>query len=162
MFMYMYSILRNKLLEFESSAGRCADASGSPTHDASGETAPHDKTKFSMHIPDFAADLPPRSSIALVGIESHICVTQTALDLRDAGHKVYVMADGVSSCNPTEVSVALDRLRAEPGITVTTSESWLYETMGDAAIPEFRDIAKVVKESSADTKTALGGLLSKI
>lgn len=71
-----------------------------------------------------------------MGIESHICVTQTALDLLAVGHKVYVLADGVSSCHEGEVGVALKRLARE-GVVVTTSEGWLYECMGDAAIEEY-------------------------
>lgn len=57
------------------------------------------------------------------------------LDLLALGHKVYVMADGVSSCNKQETPIALARLRAE-GAIVTSSESWLYEVMGDANIEE--------------------------
>ncbi len=72
----------------------------------------------------------------MVGIEAHICVTQTTLDLLAQGHKVYVLADGVSSCNAEEVPVALRRLARE-GAVVTTSESWLYECMGDAGIAEW-------------------------
>lgn len=128
-----------------------------------------DKTAFSMmrvpsianefaHVTDGAAQ---QAQVAIVGIESHICVTQTALDLVARGHRVYVLADGVSSCNPEEIPIALARLRAA-GVTVTTSESWLYECMGDAAIPEFREIAKIVKETSASTKAVLKDLLSKI
>ncbi|KAK7422364.1 hypothetical protein QQX98_001643 [Neonectria punicea] len=113
---------------------------------------PHDKTRFSMFIPPVAAALPVPSQIALVGIESHICITQTALDLRDAGHSVYVIADAVSSCNPGEVGVALDRLRSEHGVTVTSSESWMYECLGDAAHPGFKSLISVVKASAADTK----------
>jgi hypothetical protein len=100
-------------------------------------------------------DLPPASSVALVGIESHICITQTALDLRAKGHKVYVIADGVSSCNSAEVVVALDRLRAEQGVTVTTSESWMYECLGDANHPSFKSLFNVVKGTMADTKKVL-------
>jgi len=97
----------------------------------------------------------------IVGIETHICVTQTTIDLLANGHKVYVLADGVSSCNPQEIAIALGRLRAA-GAIVTTSESFLYECMGDAKIPEFRGIAGLVKESSKDTKDVLSSLLSKI
>lgn len=121
----------------------------------------HDKTAFSMLIPPVAASLTPNSSIALVGIESHVCITQTALDLLAAGHKVYVIADGVSSCNPEEVPVALDRLRAE-GVTVTSSEAWMYEVMGDAGIPEFKDVIKIVKGTSGDTKAAVKALMPRM
>jgi isochorismate hydrolase len=93
-------------------------------------------------------------SAVIVGIESHICVTQTALDLLAEGHRVYVLADGVSSCNKEEVPIALARLRAE-GARVTTSESWIYECVGDAGIDEFRQIAKLVKESKEETKASL-------
>ncbi|KAH8158248.1 hypothetical protein CIB48_g9989, partial [Xylaria polymorpha] len=125
-----------------------------------------DKTLFSMFVPEVSShalfsSATTKREVILVGIETHICVTQTALDLLARGHKVYVLADGVSSCNEQEVPVALARLRAE-GAVVTTSESWLYETMGDAGIAEFRDIAKLVKDTGADTKTAVSGLLSKI
>lgn len=120
-----------------------------------------DKTAFSMWIPPisrhFFSSNP--SEVAIVGIESHICVTQTTLDLLANGHKVYILADGVSSCNKEEVVIALERLRKE-GAVITTSESWLYEVMGDAAIGEFKQIAGVVKENSGRTKEVLGALFS--
>ncbi|KAL1305834.1 hypothetical protein AAFC00_003994 [Neodothiora populina] len=130
-----------------------------------------DKTAFSMMVPELrkAFDALPSSSasngsggidkkeVVIVGIESHICVTQTTLDLLREGHKVYILADGVSSCNTEEVPIALARLRAE-GAVVTTSESWMYECMGDAGISEFRDIAKVVKEFNFKTKEVLQSL----
>jgi len=59
------------------------------------------------------------------------------------------------------VPVALARLRAE-GAVVTTSESFMYECMGDAGIEEFKEIAKLVKEYSPKTKEVVGTLLSKI
>lgn len=145
-----------------------------------------DKTRFSMWVPElaqhFAATLhhhqhqhqhdtndpddddgddgfssPPETQVVIVGIEAHICVTQTALDLMAAGHDVYVLADGVSSCNEPEVPLALARLRGE-GATVTTSEGWLYETLGDAAAAEFRDVARLVKDTGPDTKLVLAEL----
>ena len=93
-----------------------------------------------MMVPDLRNSLMQASlqpyQVAVVGIETHICVTQTALDLLTEGHRVYIIADGVSSCNEGERNIALERLRAE-GAIVTTSESWLYECMGDASIPEY-------------------------
>lgn len=101
----------------------------------------HDRTP---EVKTALSSLPPKLSSSpaqqkfeavVVGIESHICVTQTTLDLLSEGHKVYVLADGVSSCNKEEVPIALARLRAE-GAIITTSESWIYECMGDAGIEE--------------------------
>ncbi|OTA66451.1 Isochorismatase hydrolase [Hypoxylon sp. EC38] len=128
-----------------------------------------DKTAFSMaRVPEIASHFPPtqgqegaQKEVAIVGIETHICVTQTALDLLARGHRVYVLADAVSSCNAEEIPIALARLRAA-GAIVTTSESWLYECMGDAAIPEFRDVVKLVKETGAQSKDVLRSLFSKI
>ena len=121
-----------------------------------------DKSAFSMWIPEIQTGLKDlggseKREVVIVGIESHICVTQTTLDLLREGHKVYVLADGVSSCNPQEVPIALNRLRAE-GAVVTTSESFLYECMGDAGIDEFKGIAKVVKDESGRTKENLQAL----
>ncbi|TQS32792.1 hypothetical protein Golomagni_06883 [Golovinomyces magnicellulatus] len=147
---------------------QCTSAKLGPTVPSIAEhltSPPIDKTKFSMMVPELAAKIPSTGAeIALVGIESHICITQTALDLRNAGHKVYVIADAVSSCNRGEVVIALDRLRSEPGITVTSSESWMYECMGDASHASFKGLIGVVKASAENTKKALDALppLSKI
>ncbi|KAJ8108223.1 hypothetical protein OPT61_g8323 [Boeremia exigua] len=118
-----------------------------------------DKTLFSMITPEVQKALDPLRangpiSAIIVGIESHICVTQTTTDLLRSGHKVYVIADGVSSCNKEEVPIALARLRHE-GAIVTTSESLIYEAVGDAGTPEFKHIIKVVKDTSANTKESL-------
>jgi nicotinamidase-related amidase len=120
-----------------------------------------DKSAFSMCVPElrkaFDALGAEKREVVIVGIESHICVTQTALDLLREGHKVYVLADGVSSCNPQEVPIALARLRSE-GVVVTSSESFLYECMGDAGIGEFKEMSKLVREFSGPTKENLKGL----
>ena len=108
-----------------------------------------------MWVPEIEAALSSGPhEVAIIGIESHICVTQTSLDLLAHGHKVYVLADGVSSCNKEEIPIALRRLARE-GAIVTTSESFLYECMGDAGIAEFKGIAGLVKESKDSTKDTL-------
>lgn len=114
-----------------------------------------------MMVPSLRSALSSENSssyqVAIVGIETHICVTQTALDLIAQGHKVYVLADGVSSCNEGERGIALRRLESE-GAVVTTSEGWLYECMGDASIDEFKEIAGLVKETKEKTSEAVQAL----
>ncbi|KAK1063167.1 hypothetical protein LTR33_012349, partial [Friedmanniomyces endolithicus] len=120
-----------------------------------------DKSAFSMFVPELKKAFyelgEEKREVVVVGIESHICVTQTTLDLLREGHKVYVIADAVSSCNAQEVPIALARLRAE-GAVVTTSESFLYECMGDAGIKEFKGVAGVVKEFNRATRENLEAL----
>ena len=107
-----------------------------------------DKSAFSMWVPELVTALKnlPRKvldvnkdtstkkrplDIIIVGIETHICVLQTTLDALKEGNRVWVVQDAVSSCNAEERPVALARLRQE-GARVTTSESLMYEIMGDA------------------------------
>ncbi|PLB39486.1 putative isochorismatase family hydrolase [Aspergillus candidus] len=117
-----------------------------------------DKTLFSMITPEIDALLPKAPQTVLdaiiVGIESHICVTQTTLDLLARGHRVYVLADGVSSCNAEERVVAFARLR-DAGAIVTTSESILFEILGDAGHPQFKTVSGLVKETKEETSGAL-------
>jgi len=99
-----------------------------------------DKTAFSMMVPEVVSGVEElerklgdkeKLDCIVVGIETHICVLQTSLDLLARGHRVYVVQDAVSSCNAEERPVALARLRQE-GVRVTTSESLIYEILGDA------------------------------
>ncbi|GAA5963031.1 hypothetical protein JCM3765_006757 [Sporobolomyces pararoseus] len=71
--------------------------------------SPLAKTKFSMMVPQVEGQLEEwgTRSVVLFGIESHVCVLQTALDCLDKGIDVHVLADGVSSCNDDEVGIAL-------------------------------------------------------
>ncbi|GAA6022174.1 hypothetical protein JCM11491_005116 [Sporobolomyces phaffii] len=74
------------------------------------EWSPLAKTQFSMMVPRVERQLEEwgTRSIVLFGIESHVCVLQTALDCLDRGIDVHVLADGVSSCNRDEVGIALE------------------------------------------------------
>ncbi|KAJ6110111.1 Isochorismatase-like protein [Penicillium sp. IBT 16267x] len=116
-----------------------------------------DKTLFSMITPELSAKLPsdPAAMDAVIlGIETHICVTQTTLELLGRGYRVYVVVDGVSSVNPGERKIALERLR-DAGAIVTSSESLLFEILVDAKNDAFRAISGLVKETSEETKGAL-------
>ncbi|CAG7945678.1 unnamed protein product [Penicillium salamii] len=119
-----------------------------------------DKTLFSMVTPEIEKLLPPSLDVIIVGIETHICVTQTTLDLLERGHRVYVLVDGVSSMNAEERGIALARLR-DAGAIVTSSESILFEILGDAGHEGFKAVSGIVKETKESTKGALGAF-SKI
>lgn len=120
-----------------------------------------DKTLFSMITTEIENLLPSSPlDVIIVGIETHICVTQTTLDLLERGHRVYILVDGVSSMNSEERGVALARLR-DAGAIITSSESILFEIIGDAGHEGFRAISGLVKETKETTKGALGAF-SKI
>jgi nicotinamidase-related amidase len=106
-----------------------------------------DKTAFDcMREPTFVAALAAtgRRQVVLAGMETHICVTQTALSLAWAGYDVHVAADAACSRRDDDRSVALDRLRAA-GVTVTCSESVIYEALEEANTAEFRTVLALVK-----------------
>ncbi|MDG3004488.1 isochorismatase family protein [Paludisphaera mucosa] len=83
--------------------------------------------------------------VTLAGLEAHVCVAQTALDLLDLGFRVQVPADAVASRNPFDRDVALRRLEAA-GATISTTEAVLFEWCATADRPEFKAISGLVKE----------------
>lgn len=87
-----------------------------------------------------------RSIAVVVGMETHICVTQTALALAKKTYPVHVVADACCSRREPDHSVALDRLRTA-GVVVTTSESVMYEAVSKAGTDEFRRLLEIVKAS---------------
>lgn len=86
-----------------------------------------------------------RTGCVLAGIETHICVLQTALDMHRAGYEVHVAADCTGSRHTEDREVAIRRL-AQEGITITTAETAIYELLESADAPEFRDILNIIKE----------------
>jgi nicotinamidase-related amidase len=87
-----------------------------------------------------------RAKILVVGIETHVCVQQTALDLVAHGYRVYLAVDAVGSRDPLDHDIALRRLEAS-GLTLTTTESALFEWCATASAPEFKQISALVKEA---------------
>ena len=80
----------------------------------------------------------------LFGIETHVCVLQTALDLLEQGQTVIVVEDCVSSRNPNDKRIAIERMRAA-GAIITTMESILFELLRVAGTDTFRVISSIVK-----------------
>lgn len=87
-----------------------------------------------------------RSHVALVGMETHICVSQTALSLAAGGHVAHVVADAACSRRDEDHDVALARLRSAD-VDVLPSESVIYEALGRAGTSDFRAVLKVVKDA---------------
>lgn len=85
-----------------------------------------------------------KKTAIVCGIETHICLQQSCLDLIDRGYEVYVPADCVDSRSEFDRDIALRRLE-KAGCIITTYESVLYELMRDSKIPEFKGIVKIVK-----------------
>ena len=84
------------------------------------------------------------SQIVVTGIESHVCVQQTVLDLIANDCQVNLAADAVSSRKEIDYKIALERMRAL-GAEVTTSESILFELLEVCGTPEFKEVSKIVK-----------------
>jgi nicotinamidase-related amidase len=107
-----------------------------------------DKTAFcACEEPGFMDSLAAngRRQVAIAGMETHICVTQTALALAAAGYRVQVVGDACCSRRSGDHGTALARLQAH-GVTVTCAESLMYEAIGRAGTPEFKRLLAVVKE----------------
>jgi nicotinamidase-related amidase len=83
-------------------------------------------------------------NVIICGIESHVCVLQTAVDLKEAGLNPIVVLDCISSRSKENIEVAKERFRFE-GIMITSCESILFELTRSSAAPEFRAISKLVK-----------------
>lgn len=85
-----------------------------------------------------------RKQVILCGIESHICIYQTALELLSQGYEVQVVADAVSSRVQTNKEAALSRMQSE-GVKLTVTEMAIFELLGKADSPLFKEILKVIK-----------------
>jgi hypothetical protein len=83
-------------------------------------------------------------NVIICGIESHVCVLQTAVDLKAAGFNPVVVMDCVSSRVPASIEIAKERFRLE-GIIMTSAESILFELTRTSAAPEFKAISNLVK-----------------
>lgn len=85
-----------------------------------------------------------KTEVILFGIESHVCVLQTALDLLELGGTPVIVEDCVSSRNPNDKKVAIERMR-QHGAIITTLESLLFEICQESGTEEFKQLLKVVK-----------------
>jgi nicotinamidase-related amidase len=85
-----------------------------------------------------------RNTAVLVGIEAHVCVLQTALDMMDAGMKVAVASDAVCSRRASDKEAALEAMRGL-GVLVYPVETVIFMLLGRAGTPEFRALSPLLK-----------------
>lgn len=125
---------------------------GPTVHDLSeilmtADAKPLDKTTFSCCGHDTFMnkidELKPQTAI-VCGIESHVCVFQTAMDLIQHGLYVHVVADAVSSRTNENKQIGLHRM-AKEGAVITSTEMLLFELLRDSKHPKFRELSKLIK-----------------
>ncbi len=118
-----------------------------PIAEALGEFEPFDKKSFSLMGDENinrAIKLTGRRNIVICGVEAHICVLQTLLDLIEEGYNVYLVEDCIGSRKENDKVMACRRAENEGGF-ITTYEAVLYELTGGAANPHFKVISKLTK-----------------
>ncbi len=120
-----------------------------PTRNAVMESLPDDlemceKTGFSCcSASNFEQKLAPkeiRPQVILAGLESHICILQTAAGLQHWGYQVFIVSDAVCSRSPQNRENALNRMR-QGGIMISNTESVVFEWMGNANHARFKEVS---------------------
>ncbi|WP_457105879.1 isochorismatase family protein [Methylobacterium sp. P5_C11] len=112
--------------------------------------APEPGTAFpKMHFgatgaPGFLEGLPADRDLVVTGCEAHICVLQTVLGLLDAGRRAFVVRDAVGSRRTESREAALTRMAAH-GAEIVTTEMVVFEWLGTARHPRFREVVKLIK-----------------
>jgi nicotinamidase-related amidase len=85
-----------------------------------------------------------RPDILVCGCEAHVCVLQTVLGLIEGGHKVHVLRDAIGSRRAESKETAIERMRGL-GAEIVTTEMALFEWLGTAADPHFREISVLIR-----------------
>ncbi|WNC73680.1 isochorismatase family protein [Thalassotalea psychrophila] len=108
---------------------------------------PISKTTFSAAKNDefmTALKKTDRKQVLVAGIESHVCVYQTAMDLHQQNFEVEIISDAVSSRTQSNKQIALLKMQSK-GLTLSSTEMALFELIGDAESKEFKQIIKIIK-----------------
>ncbi len=111
------------------------------------QTQVFEKTAFSCWgAPAFAAAVEAirPEALVLIGMETHVCVQQTALQAVQRGYRTILLADAVCSRRPSDRDTALAFMTAH-GVEVTTLEAVAFDWLGNAKHPLFRDVSRLVK-----------------
>ncbi|TAL58509.1 MAG: hydrolase [Legionella sp.] len=82
-----------------------------------------------------------KNQLVLIGIEAHVCVLQSALEMKEAGFDVYVVVDAVGSRKELDLKFGLKRMK-QAGVHLVTSEMVFFEWLRQAGTPEFKSLSK--------------------
>jgi nicotinamidase-related amidase len=93
---------------------------------------------------ELAKALPPGGSILLAGVETHICVMQTALGALEAGYRVHVISDATGSRTSNNGELGIQRMR-DAGAVISSTEMAIYELLRDSRRPEFKQMLPYLK-----------------
>jgi nicotinamidase-related amidase len=124
-----------------------------PTRDVVSEALPADlemceKTSFSCcsaaNFEQSLARKDDRPQVILAGLESHICILQTAAGLQHWGYQVYIVSDGVCSRSPQNRENALNRMR-QGGIVISNTESVVFEWLGNSDHAQFKEVSRLFR-----------------
>jgi len=85
-----------------------------------------------------------KSQVILLGIETHVCVYQTAMDLLEKGYEVCLLKDGCKSRNEFEYETGIDLMCLE-GVKISCLEIVLFELLQDAKNPNFKEVQALIK-----------------
>jgi nicotinamidase-related amidase len=104
----------------------------------------HKLTFDASRGPGFADMLSERPDIVVAGCEAHVCVLQTVLSLLDAGRRVHVVRDAVGSRRAESKETAIRRMERH-GADIVTAEMVVFEWLGTAAHPRFREASALIR-----------------
>ena len=85
-----------------------------------------------------------RDQVVVVGMETHVCVLQTVMELIERGREVYLVADAVTSRSMHDKIFAIERMR-DAGAKIVTRESVMFEWLRVAGTPEFKELSALIK-----------------
>jgi len=129
-----------------------------------------EKTKFSMMLPEVEAKLQEikPEHIVLFGIEAHVCIQQTVIDILQKSKSilgydvtVHLIVDATSSRSQMDRLFAYERFR-QAGVILTTSEALLLQLIGDKDHPKFKQIQAIIKNSAPTSGLVTSVLAHKL
>lgn len=85
-----------------------------------------------------------RNKILVCGIEAHVCIYQTCMDLLSEGYEVHLLVDAISSRKKENRDLTVEKLHGA-GVQITSVEMALFEILKEASVNEFRKISKIIK-----------------